>query len=91
MGRGADPVYDCVGHDSRRNPSPHAGALRVPHLPHQIGEQRTGSSYPGGTGQRPVETVRDLSGHAGRSALSFPSTVSPLRTNTATPLRSEQN
>ena len=24
-------------------------------------------------------------------ALSFPSTVSPLRTNTATPLRSEQN
>ena len=27
MGRGADPVYDCVGHDSRRNPSPYASAL----------------------------------------------------------------
>ena len=49
MGRGADPVYDCVGHDSRRNPSPHAGALRVPHLPHQAGEPWLGSGHSGRT------------------------------------------
>ena len=49
MGRGADPVYDRVGHDSRRNPSPHAGALRVPHLPHQAGEPWLGSGHSGRT------------------------------------------
>ena len=44
--------------------------LRVPHLPHQIGEQRTGSRYPGRIECRPMETVRDLSGYAGRQTLS---------------------
>ncbi len=39
MGGGADPVYDCVGHQPGRNPGSHAGALRVQNLPHQIGEQ----------------------------------------------------
>ena len=29
MGGGADPVYDGVGHDSRRNSGSHAGALRA--------------------------------------------------------------
>ena len=34
---------------SGRNPSPHAGALRVPHLPHQAGEPWLGSGHPGRT------------------------------------------
>mgnify|MGYP002239035213 CR=1 FL=1 len=69
MGRGADPVYDGLGHDSGRHPGSYAGSLRVPHLPHQAGEPWLGGGHPGGTGQRPMETLRDLSGHLGRQTL----------------------
>ena len=44
-------------------------SARVPHLPHQAAQSWLRGGHPGGTGQRPVETVRNLSGHLGRQAL----------------------
>ena len=42
----------------------------APHLPHQAGQSWLGGGHPGGTGQRPMETLRDLSRHLGRQTLS---------------------